>query len=135
MKAFNSTLNQVSKKRLASDKSVGLKARHGLKSKTHLKTASKKMKTQKRLETALKLEMLIEYGYKCQFCGNSVFTHRLDKHEIKPRGEGGDPLDKGNCIILCCFCHARVDLDSTKPEKITREMLYEIKCGRVVCQK
>lgn len=130
MKAYNNTLNQVSKKRQELGLPIGLKTKSHLKSKSHLKPVSKKMAIQKRLETALKFELLKECDYKCQFCGNSVFTHRLDKHEIIPRGEGGDPLDKSNCLILCCFCHAHVDLDSTKPEKITREMLYKIKNKR-----
>ena len=60
------------------------------------------MSIQKNKEAKLKKEM-IQTQQACAGCGR--FDYFLDKHEIKPRSLGGDPLDPKNCVLLCRPCH------------------------------
>lgn len=83
---------------------------------TKLKPVSKKMSRQKRLETELKRKLIIACGGNCQICGKHA-PYLLQKHEIKTRAEGGDPLDPNNCLMLCPDCHWKETLKKGASEK------------------
>lgn len=72
-----------------------------------LNPISAKRKKQLLLENELKRLLYKKQGGLCAKCKRKLDWHWAgwDKHEIKSRSQGGDPLDPNNCELVCRLCH------------------------------
>lgn len=88
-------------------KHTPLKQKTPLRSHKGLNKVSPKRQWQSTQETILTAKLLAEQGGKCYDCGTDKPDWRgWQKHELTFRSQGGDPLDKNNCIVLCAKCHS-----------------------------
>ena len=75
--------------------------------KTPIHRISPKRRKQLIAEIQLTKVLFKKQGGLCAKCHKPLDWHwaGFDKHEIKRRSQGGDPLDEMNCELLCRLCH------------------------------
>ena len=75
-----------------------------------MRRVSVKKAQQRSKERGLARELLQRANGRCESCKQLPDWRGLAKHEDKHRSQGGDPLDPGNCLLLCGRCHSREHL-------------------------
>jgi len=71
-----------------------------------MRRVTRKRQYQLAQEKALTQQLLIRSNGQCEKCHEWPDWRGLSKHEIRHRSQGGDPLDPGNCLLLCGKCHS-----------------------------
>ena len=72
-----------------------------------MRRVSVKKARQRSKERTLACELLQRANGRCENCNQLPDWRGLAKHERKHRSQGGDPLDPGNCLMLCGRCHSK----------------------------
>jgi 5-methylcytosine-specific restriction endonuclease McrA len=75
---------------------------------TPIRRISKRKIEQKKQEAKLTQELLKKSDGLCAICHNPADWRGFSKHEKVFRSHGGDPIDKGNCVLICAKCHSRL---------------------------
>ncbi len=121
-----SGVNSSQLKRRTPLKRNGTLSRSAPTRRTPLKARSAKRQTQATQEAAFKRALMASRGEVCEAapltptdCGSPFLDRpRLEKHERRSRGRGGDPLDETNCVLVCQSCHDWITGNVPEAERV-----------------